>query len=206
MVIDSVILDGIEWCCRKVQLVTGRTNVWIAVQLTNFSIVVYFVWAGTFFLSADTPTRVVGGAFCAGLLYLLTQTIFKVSIETSETSAYQRVAAGLRNPRRVRDALLRLLFLILCVVMVAPVYLVYVNLQLRLAPLGYSLIVLTTLLLYVVACDPLPPCRGKLREWIGTLLPRRSTAPAHADRAASLEADPSVPRAARQMQPALRLR
>ena len=38
--IDSAVLNLTEWFCRKFQLLTGRTNVWLAVQLTNLSIVV----------------------------------------------------------------------------------------------------------------------------------------------------------------------
>jgi len=30
--------------------------------------------------------------------------------------------------------------------------------------LTYTLIALTTAVLYLLACDPLPPCRGKLKE------------------------------------------
>ena len=44
--IDSSILNVTEWFCRRFQLLTGRTNVWLAFQLTNLSIIVYFVWAG----------------------------------------------------------------------------------------------------------------------------------------------------------------
>ena len=44
--IDLAILDFTEWFCRKCQLLTGRTNVWFAIQLTNLSIVVSFAWAG----------------------------------------------------------------------------------------------------------------------------------------------------------------
>ena len=42
--IDAAILDLTEWICRRFQVLTGRTNVWLAVQLTNVSIIVYFVW------------------------------------------------------------------------------------------------------------------------------------------------------------------
>ena len=167
--IDSALLNVTEWCCRTIQLLTGRTNVWLAVQLTNLSIVVYFVWAGAHFLRADAVTRVVLAAFCAGLLYLLTQTVFRVSIETSETNAYQRVAKGYRNPRRVRDALLRVLFLTLSLMLLSPVAFVYATLHIRTVLLSYSLIVLTTVLLYVVACDPLPPTGGKVAEWLAGL-------------------------------------
>jgi hypothetical protein len=48
--------------------------------------------------------RIFVALFCGGVFFVLTRAIFKVSIEVSETAAYQRVAKGLRNPRRIRDA------------------------------------------------------------------------------------------------------
>src|SRR5262249_58866971 len=82
-------------------------------QLTNASIIIYFVWAGLYFWNTDTTVRTFVGIFCGGLLYALTQTIFKVSIEDYENSAYRRVAKGFRNPRRLRDAPFRMSFLLL---------------------------------------------------------------------------------------------
>jgi hypothetical protein len=174
--IDLAILNLTEWCCRKFQLATGKTNVWLAIQLTNLSIIVYFVWAGMYSVISDTGTRVLIAVFCGGLLYVLTQTIFKDPIETYEAHAYRRVAKGFRNPRRVRDALLRISFLTLAVVLWYPVVFVYMNLHLNVILLGYLLIVLTTTVLYLLACDPLPPCTGKVREWIRGAIPSRVVA------------------------------
>jgi hypothetical protein len=140
--------------------------VWLAVQLTNLSIIVYFVWAGLYFWISDAASRILLGMFCGGLLYALTQTVFRVPIEAYETDAYRRVAKGLRNPRRVRDALLRISFLTLSLVLWFPVVFVYINLRFPLVLLGYSLIVLTTVVLYLLACDPLPPCPGRVTEWL----------------------------------------
>jgi hypothetical protein len=169
--IDSAILNLTEWLCRRFQLLTGRTNVWLAVQVTNLSIVVYFVWAGMIFWSRDVVARVGLGLFCSALLYVLTQTIFKVSIEAYETAAYRRVAKGLRNPRRLRDASLRISFLTLSFLLVYPVLFAYITLHVPMALLMYSLIVLTTIVLYLLACDPLPPSTEKL------LVRLRGTAP-----------------------------
>jgi hypothetical protein len=47
---------------------------------------------------------------------------------------------------------------------------------LHVAWLSSSLIALTTVLLYVIACDPLPPCVGKIRVWLGGFAPQRLTA------------------------------
>jgi len=176
--IDSVLLNVTEWFCRKFQLLTGRTSVWLAIQLTNVSIIVYFVWAATYSWNSDT-IRIMVALFCVGLLYALAQTIFKVPIETYESAAYQRVAKGFRNPRRVRDAVLRISFLTLAIVLFLalafalqyPSVFVEINVPVHMVLLGYWLIVLTTVVLYLLACDPLPPCAGKLKEWLRRPVP-----------------------------------
>ena len=183
--IDAVVLNLLERSCRGFQRLTGRTNVWLAVQLTNLSIIVYFVWAALYSFNVDVEVRIVAAIFCVALVYVLTQTVFKTPIETYETAAYQRVARGLRNPRRVRDALLRTSFLTLSLVLAYPVLFVYVNLPTLPVPLkpdttdlvllSYVLIVLTTAVLYLLACDPLPPCVGKVREWTRALSSSRVT-------------------------------
>jgi hypothetical protein len=175
-VIDGAILNLTEWSCRKFQALTGRTNVWLAVQLTNVSIIVYFVWAAAYFLSSDLAPRIFIGLFCAVLMYALTQTVFKVPIETLEGNAYRRVAKGLRNPRRIRDAPLRISFLTLSVLLAYPILLVYLNLHVLILVLSYSLVVLTTAVLYLLACDPMAPCAGKVTEWLRNLVPSRLSA------------------------------
>jgi hypothetical protein len=171
--VDSLILNLAERSCRAFQRLTGRTNVWLAVQLTNLSIIVYFVWAAMYSVAIDLTSRVLLAAFCAGLMYTLTQTLFKFPIESSEAAAYQRVAKGYRNPRRVRDAFLRISFLTMSVLLIAPIAFVYVNLHLTFFLLSYSLIVLTTVVLYLLACDPLPPCPAIVKQWISGLLQAR---------------------------------
>jgi hypothetical protein len=175
--IDSAILNVTEWFCRRFQLLTGRTNVWLAFQLTNLSIIVYFVWAGMTFWSSDRTIKIPVGLFCGGLFYVLTQTIFKEPIEVYESSAYQRVAKGYRNPRRVRDALLRIPFLTLSVLLLYPVFFIYFTFHVFIALLSYCLIVLTTIVLYLLACDPLPPCTGKVRAWLQGFTPSQVASP-----------------------------
>jgi hypothetical protein len=172
--IDSALLNAIEWCCRRFQLLTGRTNVWLALQLTNLSIIVYFIWAALVFWTRDLGSRIFVGVFCGGLMYVLTQTIFKVPVETYENNAYGRVARGLRNPRRLRDALLRVSFLTLSLLLFYPSLVLAVTFGVQVAALTYSLIVLTTVVLYLLACDPLPPCAGKVSEWLGAVRQARA--------------------------------
>ncbi len=113
----------------------------------------------------DLALRIFVALVCGGVFLVLTRTIFKVSIEASETAAYRRVAKGLRNPRRIRDAQLRIAFLTLSVVLSYPLWFAYITLHLRFVLLTEALIILTTVVLYVLACDPLPPCAGKVKEW-----------------------------------------
>lgn len=167
MYVDRMVLNLTESLCRRFQRLTGRTNVWLAMQLTNLSIIVYFVWAGLYFWRSNVGWRVVLGVFCGALLYVLTQTILRVPIEAHENEAYRRVANGLRNPRRMRDALLRIPFLTLSIVLLYPIVLISATLRLPLVILSYSLVVMTTIVLYLLACDPLPPCAGTVREWLG---------------------------------------
>ena len=180
--IDAALLNLTERACRAFQRLTGRTNVWLAVQLTNLSIIVYFAWAAVSFSIGGFATRTFIAIFATGVLYALTQTVFKVPIETSEQAAYSRVAKGLRNPRRIRDALLRISFLTLCLVLGYPVFFVYLNLHIPVLLLGYSLIVLTTVVLYLLACDPLPPCAGRVKEWLARPRAQRLEPRAHSGR------------------------
>lgn len=165
--IDLWTLDLTEWLCRRIQLLTGRTNVWLAAQLTNLSIVVYFVWvAMTVREISGEISGLVGiavGVFSGGVLYLLSQTVFRVPIEASENDAYRRVANGLRNPRRVRDAPLRISFVTLSLLLLYPFLFLRINDRVPFPLLGYPLVVLTTIVLYVLACDPLPPSAARVR-------------------------------------------
>lgn len=167
---DSVLLDLTEQACQQFQMLTGKTNVWLAFQLTNLSIVVYFVWVGLLYIiSADLALRLFVALFCGGVFFVLTRTIFRTSVDNAEAEAYRRVARGLRNPRRVRDVQLRIAFLTLSIVLSVPLWIAYVTLRVRFVLLTEALIVLTTAILYLLACDPLPPSTGKVRVWASDL-------------------------------------
>jgi hypothetical protein len=172
--VDAAILNLTERVCRRFQIWTGRSNVWLAFQLTNLSIVVYFVWvAGLYWLSGDLVLRLFFALFCGGVFFVLTRTVFRTPIETAEAAAYGRVARGVRNPRRLRDVQLRVAFLTLSIVLSYPLWFAYRTLRLRFVLLTEALILLTTVILYVLACDPLPPCAGRVAERLRGLVPAR---------------------------------
>ena len=104
--IDLTLLNLTERSCQAFQRLTGRTNVWVAFQLTNLSIVVYFVWAAVYVWVTRGVTRILLALFSTALMWALTQTIFRASLEVLEESAYRRVAKGLRNPRDLSKATL----------------------------------------------------------------------------------------------------
>ena len=172
MGIDSALLDVTERICHRVQLLTGRTNVWIAFQLTNLSVIVYFVWIALYFPNLPVYWRLPVALSCGGILLALSQSVFRVSVDASEANAYRRVAKGLRNPRRVRDAPLRLAFLTLSIVLVFPMSLVFISVRSPVAVLGYLLVALTAAMLYLLACDPLPPCQGRFGAFFRALADR----------------------------------
>ena len=173
MGIDSALLDLTERICHKIQMLTGRTNVWIAFQLTNLNVIVYFVWAALYFPNLPPYWRIPTALFCGIVLFALSQSVFKVSVDASEGDAYRRVAKGLRNPRRFRDAPLRLAFLTLSIALIFPLLFVFVTLRTPVALLAYLLVSLTAAVLYLLACDPLPPCQGRLAELARAFTPRR---------------------------------
>jgi hypothetical protein len=162
--LDAIILNGIERACRRFQRLTGRTNIWLAVQLTNLSIVVYFLWAAVAFATADSELRVIVAVFCVALVYALVQTLFRESIEAYENSAFRRVASGKKNPRRVRDALLRVSFLAMTLFFACLGVAVHITFDIEILLLTLPLLILTTGVLYLLACDPLPPRAVKVRE------------------------------------------
>src|SRR4051812_10012436 len=124
--LDTALLELTEWACHRFQALTGRTNVWLAFHLTNLTVVLYFTWVtALYWLSALLALRVFVALFCGGVFVVLTRTIFRVSIEASEAQAYQRVAKGLRNPRRIRDVQLRVAFVTVSILMAMPLWLAY---------------------------------------------------------------------------------
>jgi hypothetical protein len=179
--IDTALLNATERACQRFQVWTGRTNVWLAFQLTNLSVVLYFIWVIRLYrISNILEARIFIACFCAAVFVVVTRTIFRSSIDFAEQQAYGRVSRGLRNPRRLRDAQLRISFLTLSLVLVYPLWYASMTRGSRFLLLTAVLIVLTTIVLYLLACDPLPPDAGRVRAWLRGMAPARDTAGADA--------------------------
>ena len=167
--LDTAILDSTERLCHRFQLATGKTKVWVAVQLTNLSIVMYFVWAGR---APPPPPRRGWPSRC------LRRVPGRAESDSLESAAgnlrEQRVPSrgqGAEEPETAaRRAPAHLVPHAVGVVLSYPILPLYslshAAVLLRLSPW----IVLTTVVLYVLPCDPLPPCVGKVREWLRGLV------------------------------------
>ena len=98
MYVDSALLDFTERLCRRFQTWSGRTNVWLAFQLTNLSIVVYFAWVAVlYWLTGMFALRVfvkitltllaLGAAIMMGLSYFNITNIDLTPAKTKYDSA-----------------------------------------------------------------------------------------------------------------------
>ena len=127
-----------------------------------------------YWLSGILALRIFVSCFCAGVFYMLTRTIFRMSVDAAEEQAYRRVKKGMCNPRRLRDARLRLSFLGLSVLLAAPLAMAYTLPGRRFMLWTEALTVLMAAVLYLLACDPLPPCEGTAWEWVRGLATGRA--------------------------------
>ena len=174
--LDAWVLDLVEAACRRWQRLT-RANQRVARRAAHqrehrrlLRVGRRRIWTN------DWGIRGVLAVFAALVLYGLTKSVFRMPIESAESSAYRRVMKGLRNPRRLRDLGIRLPFLGLSVLLAGPSLFAYRWLGIR--PFSYGLVLLTTALLYVLACDPLPPQPGAIRERWAALVAALARRPA----------------------------
>ena len=99
MGIDSALLDLTERICHKIQMLTGRTNVRIAFQLTNLSVIMYFVWVALYFPNLPPYWRIPAALFFSSVLFALSQSVFKVSIDASENKRVPPRREGSEEPK-----------------------------------------------------------------------------------------------------------
>lgn len=149
--------DKVERACHWFQKMTGLTNYWIYGKV---AIVVAFCIMGEFMLRAagmkpiwvtskslgsDHVWKAVG--FLIIFLYLYEAWR---GWQIAEDRAFRRLEQGLVNPKKM-NRWWRFFSLCFCW---CSLYLLCV-----------------TLIYYLEACDPLPPCQGKIREWWHTKKP-----------------------------------
>lgn len=170
---DQTVLDYLEGLCHKLQRLTGLSHYfWLKLDAivfaAGFSAFIYPIvpseerWKALF---------VIGCLLCAGC----------IGYGIWERMSYRRMAKGHANPLRKEFLMVGIrcingyLFIagMLLIAVVSTLFLTYKE---GLLSLCIILIWVPVKMLYILpACDPLPPTRGKIREWLSKVLLRTST-------------------------------
>lgn len=162
--IDGFLLGNFEKGCQWVQKQTGLTNFyWGAMCLFLMAMLFLVVDFSVF------PEEIVSHE---SYLFRLSQTskafllilailcfILALDYKSDEEMAYSRLSEGLANPKKVcsRSRIIRIL---------EPAILLTWFLFINRGIYDNMLGVLFALYSYLRACDPLPPCRGKIGQWL----------------------------------------
>lgn len=167
ILLDSWLLDRIERACHAVQRQWGITNfqiakgAWASYFLVNPAFLYWRYW------DHETPLRMILGNHAA-LLFLdasMAGCFLLLSIFAEEEVARSQ-QVGFANPLKQTHVLFRVSTLL------AACYSQLID------PVWSVQMVFATLGAFLMACDPLPPCRGKVWDQLGAALttPSRSAA------------------------------
>jgi hypothetical protein len=162
--LDRLLLETTERSAHRFQRWTGKNNFWWMRQLLVIQALCLLAvaveplylstlpWASRITLSLLLLVMVMFLGV-TGRLNLASQ------LDHMEGEAYKRLQQGLANPEKIHPAyfVFRLvtLFVFMPIVLLMGVS-YHINIIVGLA---------TVALAYLSACDPLPPCAGKIKEW-----------------------------------------
>jgi hypothetical protein len=158
---DNYLISKLEKVTHWVQRWTGKTNYWLSSRLIFILIYMLVAEVMFYFVRGKAPIWLGFHNFGKFDLYYSFVLVPVLLIDAAwgwkvkEQLAYDRLSRGLANPSKIRtfDASARLLFLLLYIgATVARFYDLY--------------LFTVTLLIFLNACDPLPPCQGKIKEWL----------------------------------------
>lgn len=170
--LDEFLVNCVELLCHKIQIYTRKSNFWLYGKfslLVSYSMFIGFL---TYLFKAKAPwLKYLGAGFSGNTADWLCMAIIVPSgvVEAAwfwkrmESAAYARILKGVMNPRKIEafSILLRLTW----------VFLLIVDLfTLRF----YLFTIAASTCSFLHACDPLPPCTGKIWELlkgIGKLVP-----------------------------------
>lgn len=150
--IDARVLGAVERVVRKLQILTGKTSFFFAdlcLAVICSLIIARNILSGFDFILS------------CFLVLILIRLLFSPIIERKEIN---RLHNGLANPEKVnaRDIAVRLFNLLASIFSVSDL-IGSNNLDIRILSL---MIVLLAAYFYLSACDPLPPCQSKIKEWV----------------------------------------
>jgi hypothetical protein len=172
---DSAIIGFVEKFAHRFQRLTGKTNFFLLGLIAGILLIPSFIGMlkGTSMFDPMNPEPPEKTSFDYMTdfmrIYVLSEVaIFEWKIE--EDAALRRLSQGLANPRKgsVGWALCRTLFF--------QVFILGTLSSIRNWNLLSAAIEgCVSLILYLYSCDPLPPCQGKIKEWLGSLFAKSAT-------------------------------
>lgn len=174
---DSAIIGFVEKFAHWFQRLTGKTNFFLAGFIAGALLIPVFVGVirGVSPLNplGPEPSEQTGFGHLAafGLICLLAYTAF-FGWKKKENEAWERLSKGVANPRK--GSLGWLCCRIWCLQIFGISFLI---LLIEASLLGAAMTICLALYLYLETCDPLPPCQGKIKEWLGSLFAKRATEP-----------------------------
>jgi hypothetical protein len=150
----TIVDNGTERTCHWFQRMTGLTNYWLLGKESigvSFTVLAEFMahaaglkgyaWFTSHLIPGGWPWKIVAGAVIVN--YLVDGAFYW---KVKEQRAFIRLSHGLANPNKMN--LIRVYRLLLLATCWIDMYL--------LALMIYF---------FLDSCDPLPPCKGKVREW-----------------------------------------
>ncbi|MBI2120863.1 MAG: hypothetical protein HYT94_04535 [Parcubacteria group bacterium] len=165
--IDWFFLSHFEKGCHFLQRLTGKTNYYYAgfcsFLIVMISLGVYYhlfpkelVGENTLIVNHKHPTWFWYGVF-------LFTNYFTWVWKISETCAYDRISHGLSNPSKINiiHRFIRLNFIV-----ATPIFVLLPIPEIQIYDKVFEL--LLTLFIFFMDCDPLPPCKGKVKEWLAS--------------------------------------
>ena len=160
---DQFLLNRIEKFCHRFQRLTGKTNLFLSLPVISAFVTIIFLKDFGDHKMSFLSLIVALGGITEMMMY---------HFKEKEKSAYDRISRGLFNPRKIEP------FFIFLRKFSIIFFCLYFLLAEWLAVCG---IFCLCLFFYLDSCDPLPPCRGKIREMIDAFFaPKPVPAPARA--------------------------
>lgn len=150
---DQFLLNKIEKFCHRFQELTGKTNQFLAL-IACFLYLAVFV--AMMIASQNQKSFFLWICLFMGSLYVLFYPL-------KERDAFYRISKGFSNPYRID-------FFHKWIRKFSLIFLFVELFSLQWLVLGGTLFL--CLFFYLDSCDPLPPCRGKIREMIDAFFAR----------------------------------
>ena len=170
--LDDWVIEKTEKFCHWFQKWTGKTNYFLAQVMAVFLFGFFTSYAVEFFLENHVAHATFYGFL--GAVYLLN--VFWI-IPEREQNAFKRLSEKVANPIKngIIYKIIRL-FTLIAVLFYCLIETVLIFRFGNIFDVRFLVFALSLLgFFYFIACDPLPPCSGKLREKIGALFAKSVT-------------------------------